>query len=172
MKTLICSFFGHRKININNNLNQKIYLCIENLIVNYNVKMFLFGSKSDFNDYCHFVVSGLKQKYSNIKRVCYTCKSEGCALESQRQEYETFYLRYVNKEVYLLTFEEEHEHKTKYTANKASYVKRNQAMIDDSDICVFYYNKNYVPSSKTKSGTKIAFEYAIKKKKCIINLFN
>ncbi len=77
----------------------------------------------------------------------------------------------MNKKVYLLGFEEEFEHKTKYEAGKASYVERNQAMIDDSDFCAFYYNKNYLPSTKTNSGTKIACEYAIRKKKNVINLF-
>ena len=68
-------------------------------------------------------------------------------------------------------FEEEFEHKTKYEAGKASYIKRNQAMIDDSDFCVFYYNEDYTPSTKTNSGTKIAYKYAIKMKKKVINLF-
>ncbi len=64
------------------------------------------------------------------------------------------------------------KHKTKYDAGRASYVERNQAMINDSDFCIFYYNKNYIPKTKTKSGTKIAYEYALRKKKNIINLFN
>ena len=78
----------------------------------------------------------------------------------------------MNKEEYLLGFEEEFEHKTKYEAGRASYVERNQAMIDDSDFCVFYYDKNYTPLTQTNSGTKIAYLYAIKKKKIVINLFD
>ena len=57
-------------------------------------------------------------------------------------------------------------------------------MIDNSNYCIFYYNENYIPILKRQaknhalspigrnSGTKIAYEYAIKKKKLIINLFN
>ena len=38
---------------------------------------------------------------------------------------------------------------------------------------IFYFNKNYIPTpSNRKSGTKIAFAYAQKKKKQIINLYN
>ncbi len=166
-----CSFFGHRKIELTNSLKQRVKDCIEDLIINYNVQTFLFGSKSDFNDLCHFVVSELKEKYPNIKRICYTCKSEGCTLESERQELEKIYSWYLNQEIHLLGFEEEFEHKTKYTAGRASYIERNQAMITDSDYCVFYYNKNYIPPTKTNSGTKIAYEYATKNNKNVINLF-
>ncbi|MBQ9118291.1 MAG: DUF1273 family protein [Clostridia bacterium] len=166
-----CSFFGHRKIDTNNNLKQSVKDCIEDLIINRNVQTFLFGSRSDFNDLCHLVVSELKEKYSNIKRMCYTCKSEGCTLEIDRQEREKIYSRFLNKEVHLLGFEEEFEHETKYVAGRASYIERNQAMINDSDFCVFYYDENYVPLTKTNSGTKIAYEYAVREKKNVINLF-
>ena len=70
-----------------------------------------------------------------------------------------------------------------WSAGKASYVERNQDMINASDYCVFYYNENYVPElkrppkhnmllpSRRTSGTKIAYEYALKKKKEIINIY-
>ena len=166
-----CSFFGHRKIKLTSELKQRVENYIEDLIVNNGVQTFLFGSKSAFNDLCHQIVSQLKEKYPNIKRVCYTCKSESCTLESERQELEKVYSRLLNQDIHLLGFEEEFEHNTKYTAGKASYIERNQAMIDDSDFCVFYYNNEYVPSTKTNSGTKIAYEYAKRKKKSVINLF-
>ena len=67
-------------------------------------------------------------------------------------------------------------------AGKAAYAERNQAMICESDICVFYYNENYQPERRKeskrsigtyqpKSGTKIAYDYAVKQKKKIINLY-
>ena len=77
MKNLTCSFFGHRKIDITENLKQNVKHVVENLIVNHNVTTFLFGSRSEF------------------------CK--------------------------------------------ASYVERNQAMINNSNYCVFYYDENYQP---------------------------
>ena len=60
------------------------------------------------------------------------------------------------------------------SAGKASYLERNEALIDISDFCVFYYNPDYQPlrrkgSKKVffdyqpKSGTRLAFEYANKK---------
>ena len=87
----------------------------------------------------------------------------------------------------------------KYTSGKASYVERNQAMIDNSDYCIFYvernqamidnsdycifyYNENYKPKPRKqskqdinyyqlKSGTALTYKYAKQKKKKIINIF-
>ncbi|MBQ8443844.1 MAG: hypothetical protein IJX25_00625 [Clostridia bacterium] len=54
-------------------------------------------------------------------------------------------------------------------------------MIDDSEYCLFYYDEDYQPekrkSSKRsvlyyqpKSGTRLAYEYAKRKKKKVINI--
>ncbi len=55
-------------------------------------------------------------------------------------------------------------------------------MIDNSDVCVFYYNKNYLPPKRKQairsvielqpqSGTAIAYSYAYQKRKQILNLY-
>ncbi len=88
-------------------------------------------------------------------------------------------------EEYLLELYEERYFPVKIKgAGKYSYVERNYEMIDKANYCVFYYNKDYMPAlkrqdkynmllrSRRKSGTKVAYEYAIKKKKTIINLYN
>lgn len=85
------------------------------------------------------------------------------------------------REVHMFCFDEEYDHPTKYTSGKASYVERNQAMINDSDYCIFYYDKNYQPGMRKyskrsigyyqpKSGTALAYAYARQKKKIIINV--
>jgi len=61
-------------------------------------------------------------------------------------------------------------------AGRASYVKRNQAMINASEYCIFYYNLDCHAKHQTKSGTRIAFELADQKRKKgkdiqIINLY-
>ena len=176
-----CSFFGHRKINITEELKQKVKEIIENLIIHHNVTIFLFGSRSDFNWLCHLVVTELKVKYPSIKRIAYTCKSEICILESEKQKWENIYSRFYGYEVCLLGVEEEFEYKTKYISGRASYVERNQAMINASDYCVFYYDKNYQPEMRKhskrsigyyqpKSGTSLAYNYAKQKKKGLINV--
>lgn len=165
----VCSFFGHRKIDITKELKEKIKNTIEYLIINYNVKVFMFGSKSEFNDVCHLIVDLLKVKYPFIKRIAYTCKSEGCIFESERKKWEEIYEKTLKNKELILCVDEEFEFESKFTSGKASYIKRNQAMIDDSDFCVFYYDNTYMVY-KANSGTKIAYEYALKKNKKIINL--
>lgn len=177
----ICSFFAHRKIVITEELKEKVKRVSEDLIVNHNGLTFLFGSRSDFDYLCHLVVTELKEKYPNIKRLSYTCRSETCTLESERAHWEEVYSYFRKEKVTLLGVEEEIEHKTKYTSSRVSYVERNQAMINDSDYCIFYYDENYQPEMrkrskrcigcyKPKSGTALAYTYAKQKKKQIINI--
>ena len=176
-----CCFIGHRTIKNIDSVKQKLFVVIENLIVNDNVDTFLFGSKSDFDYICHLIVTELKEKYANIKRIAYTCKSESCVIESERKKWEKIHSYIEKRDVHLLGVEEEYEHRTKYVAGKASYIERNQALINDSDFCVFYYDPTYLPSRRKfskknigdyqpNSGTKLAFEYANKKNKTIINI--
>ena len=66
-------------------------------------------------------------------------------------------------------------------AGKASYVERNQEMINHSKFCVVCYDENYLSprrrNSKSdltdyqpKSGTKVAYDYVMKKGKTTINV--
>ena len=164
-----CCFVGHRKIEITDELGKRVCDYIENLIVNENVKVFLFGSRSQFDDLCYDIVSNLKERYSDIKRVYI------------RSQYELIDESY---EKYLLGFYEETYFPERCKgAGKISHVVRNQAMIDDSDICLFYYDENYTPPQRKwsrrdlfayqpKSGTALAYKYARQKKKTIYNIFD
>ncbi len=149
-------FFGHRHIEETEELKNNLYYVIENLIIEKNVNTFLFGSKSAFDNLCHEIVTELKdQKYPDIKRIFI------------RAEYP-----YINEdyERYLLQFyEDSYYPETLLGANRAVYVKRNYLMIDKSKYCVIFYNENFAPT-KRKSGTKIALDYALKKKKEIIHI--
>ena len=132
----------------------------------------MFGSKSEFNSLCHAVVSEIKETYPDIQRRAYTCRNETCILENERACWEKIYTSFEKYHISVFCVEEEVEYKTKWTSGKAQYVERNQAMIDDSDFCIFYYNRNYLTQTKTKSGTKIAYEYALRKNKKVINFFD
>ena len=68
-------------------------------------------------------------------------------------------------------------------AGKSSYVERNCEMINKSKFCIIYFDKNYLPPRRRKknsdlidyqpkSGTKIAYDYALKKQRKIINMSN
>ena len=163
-----CCFFGHRKVPNAVEIKNKVYKEVENLIANKDVCIFLFGSKSEFDDLCHEVVTELKGKYPHIKRVYVRL-----AFQHIPDWYEDSLLKH-----YEDTYFPEHMKK----AGKASYVERNQEMINKSDFCVVYYDENYAPPRRKnsrrdltdyqpKSGTAVAYEYAIRKKRKIINVF-
>ena len=177
----IC-FIGHRNVELDDDKVEKLKTIIENLIIKDNAQIFLFGSRSDFDYICHKIVTELKEKYPQIQRRCYTCRSETCTLEIEREHWEKVYSYFRKREVHLLGVEKEVEFKNKWTAGKASYVERNQAMLNDSDLCIFYFDENYQPqehkyskrcftSYQSKSGTALAYNYAKQKKKEIINVF-
>jgi uncharacterized phage-like protein YoqJ len=69
MKEKTCCFFGHRTINETEELKSKLKEVIEKLIIGENVDTFLFGSKSRFNSMCLEIVTEIKEKHPNIKRV-------------------------------------------------------------------------------------------------------
>lgn len=176
-----CCFIGHRKVEEVDAVRKRLKEVIENLICE-GVGVFAFGSKSEFNDLCYELVTELKEKYTSIARVNFTCAYEGFCLESEKEKTEETFRKVFKKDISLQAFEKEVEFKNKYTAGKASYVERNQAMIDFCDVCVFYYNKNYLPPMRKfskhdvglyqpKSGTELVYKYAKQKHKRIINLF-
>ena len=164
-----CCFFGHRKIDKTPELIDRLTKEIEVLITEKDVDVFYFGSKSQFDDLCHKVVTELKEKYPHIKRVYVRS-----AYQHIPDWYEDSLLQH-----YEDTYFPEHIEK----AGRASYVERNQEMINKSDFCVVYYDENYAPPRRRnsrrdltdyqpKSGTKVALDYAIKNGICINNVFS
>ncbi|MCM1306640.1 MAG: hypothetical protein NC037_03060 [Bacteroides sp.] len=158
---MIVAFIGHRKIAFSQNLKDKLYQIIENLIVNENADIFLFGSKSEFDTLCYKVVSELKNVYPHISRTYV------------RAEYEYIDKSYMD---YLLqSYEDTYFPQEVEGAGRLSYIKRNKIMIDKCSVLLVYFNETYQPKSKrgkTVSGTKTAVDYAKKKQKQIINLFD
>ena len=161
-------FIGHRKITVNDELKKELTDYIEFLIQNNNVQVFLFGSRSAFDDLCYEIVSTLKEKYPSINRVY---------VRSSYEFIDESYKKYL-----LEGYEETTYPKECVNSGKISYVRRNQAMIDQSDFCIFYYNENYLPPERKwarrdlfayqpKSGTAIAYKYANQKKKDIKNFY-
>ena len=147
MKDRTCCFIGHRDIKETEELKLKLVETIEKLITQNSVDTFLFGSKSRFNDLCYEIVSKIKEKYPQIKRIFV------------RAEYPDINEQYTN---YLLeafedTFYPEHIRKS----GKAAYIERNYEMINKSKFCIVYYDEQNAPITR-KSGTKIALDYAIK----------
>lgn len=170
MNENICCVFGHRKIDITNNLRIKLYNIIEELIVENKVDTFLLGSKSQFDDLCHQTISELKAFYPHIRRIY---------VRAQFPYINDNYMQFL-----LQNYEDTYYPESIIKAGRLAYVERNYEMINRSKYCIVYFDENYVPTtgrrkqsseltnSIPESGTKIAFDYALKKGKIIINLFN
>ena len=162
-----CCFFGHRKIKETEELKEAVYNAVENLIISKNVDTFYFGSKSAFDDFCHSIVTELKEKYPHIRRIYV------------RAEFPYIDDSYRNS--LLERYEDTYYPERMVDAGKAAYVERNYEMINNSKYCIVYYDESYAPPRRInsrrdltdyqpKSGTKVAYDYAIKKSD-VINVF-
>lgn len=175
-------FIGHRTVDNAEQVKTKLFDILSTLI-SKGFDTFLFGSKSEFDTLCWEAVTELQKQYPHIKRISYNAPHETAfTSKEERESCEKFFSQMVKHEVHYTDYEEAVRSKKSLNANKNAYIMRNQEMIDNSDVCVFYYNKDYLPpkrrtSSKflsdyqPKSGTAIAYAYAMQKKKIIINLY-
>ena len=76
MQVKTCCFIGHREVPDRSEVYNRTKKIIENLIVNENVKVFHFGSRSAFDDICHEIVTDFQEKYTDINRINYDRRSE------------------------------------------------------------------------------------------------
>ena len=159
MKT--CSFFGHRDTPQTEELKEKVSEMVERLIVEEGVATFLFGSRSKFDELCHIVVTELKEKYPHIQRVAYLCKHETACLAGAGTSLKQKIKDLTSRDVNVGEYEEIEKSDRVNSAGRASYVERNQLMIDASDIVVVHLNKG--KRGGKPSGTILAYDYAVNK---------
>ena len=163
----VCCFIGHRTINESDELEDKLYSVVKNLIEKEGVSIFLFGSKSQFDELCLEVVTNMKTIYPHIQRIYVRAE-----FPHINDDYKNYLLKRYDNTFYPATL---------FNAGRAVYIKRNEIMIDKSDILVMYYDENYLPKPqnnrenlftphRTASGTRHAYNYA--KKKNNISLIN
>ena len=133
----------------------ELYSLFEDFVLNKGVGIFLFGGFGNFDDFCHEVVTDLKEKYTFIKRV-YIC-----------EDYR-FVARPSKRPAWLKDedFEEFDYYAMRYTGFYQRIYFRNLEIIEHSDFCVFYVDEN-----RQNSGAGKALEYAKRKKKVLINVF-
>ena len=179
---MVVCFLGHRKITNAEQIKTRLIEIVSNLISN-GVDTFLFGSRSDFDILCWEVVTDLQEQFPHLKRISYNAHHETAfTSKEERESCEKFFSQMAKCEVHYADYEESVSSKKSINANKNAYIMRNQEMIDASDVCVFYFNKDYLPPKRKapnkflpdyqpKSGTAIAFAYAMQKKKHIINIY-
>ena len=167
MNHSVC-FIGHRKINDTPDLRERVQGILVELIEGGTVT-FIFGDHSVFDSLCYELVTELKEKHPEIKRIHYRINYE------EPDEYTAQYLT--------AGYEESICPPGVGRAGRAGYTERNRAMIRESDICVFYYDTAYLPARRKhsrrdssdyqpSSGTALAFHYAQNLKKPVINCFD
>ena len=176
-----CCFIGHRTVKDGKKVQLRVRETIRFLVEERGVTRFLFGSRSRFDTICYDEVTALRKEYPQIKRIAFTCKSEYACKEEEKEGLERIASEVTKSEITLKAYEDAQRSPRLYEAGKASYVERNEDMINASDFCVFYYDDAYLPPLRKqskdgslyqpKSGTAVAYDYAIKKKKKIINCF-
>lgn len=174
-----CCFIGHRNVKATEELIKRIDNCLQSLIDD-GVRVFLFGSRSQFDTLCHERVTKMQENYSDIKRIAYTCKSEYAVKKSEKDKLEQSIGELTKREIKLKDYDGEERSERLERAGKASYVERNEDMINASDYCVFYYDPYYLPPKRKErkggseyqpsSGTSLAFDFANQRKRAGENL--
>lgn len=155
-----CCFIGHRDAAPTPDLITAVRASARALITIFDTDTFLFGSASGFDRICLSVVTDLKEEYPHIRRVYV------------RAEYPDISEEY--REYLLQSYDDTFFPEELRSAGRARYVERNRIMIDWADSCVFYYRGESTVADragrKRKSGTALAWDYAVKRKKDIYNV--
>lgn len=103
------------------------------------------------------------------------CRSEYVCMKEEKEERERIAREVTKRDIKYKDYDGAMMSDRLWSAGKASYMERNQDMINASDYCVFYYNPQYLPPRlkyskrsvgdyQPKSGTRLAFDYANQRK--------
>lgn len=147
----VCSCFGHYKVEITCGLRARTEKEIGKAIAD-GVRIFLFGGRSDFDDLVYDIVTEKKAQYPQlgIKRIfCFPLDSQlrKPPVWFRKKEYEGYDCPCKEFDWW-------------YT----SIYYRNRAMIDQSDLVLFYAEE------REHSGAYKAYRYAVKAHKKLIDL--
>ena len=153
MEEKICSFFGHREVHITDRIYSMTAAEIVKAI-NLGYNTFYFGGYGAFDDLCYEIVTKIKNENPHLEiRRTYCVSQERYLRKNVR-----YFKREKYDEVIYLT--------PVFSGWYKSIYFRNCAMIDRSDLVVFY------AENKENSGAYKAYKYAKKQKgKQIINLW-
>ena len=154
------TIIGHRDVDDTPELRGAIRIVLENILKSHHAVDILFGSGSGFDRVCLSVAAELVEKYPETRRVYV------------RAEYPDISEGY--REYLLQSYDDTFFPEELRSAGRARYVERNRIMIDWADSCVFYYRGESTVADragrKRKSGTALAWDYAVKRKKDIYNV--
>ena len=127
------------------------------------IDTFLFGSRSNFDELCHIVVTELKEKYPNIQRIVYLCKHETGCLVGEGAKMKQQIKQLTGRDVYVSEYEDIRKSDRMNSAGRATHVERNYWMIDDSCFVIIYCESaKIIPKP---SGTLLPYNYSRQKGK-------
>ena len=140
---------------------------VERLIVEERVDTFLFGSRSNFDELCYIVVTGLKEKYLHIQRIAYLRKHETACLVGAGVKMKQQIKQLTGRDVYVPEYEDIKRSDRVDSAGRASYVECNCLMIKDCNFVVVHLAEE---RNGGKSGTRLAYKYSLRQKKSMITV--
>lgn len=152
------SFIGHREI-LDNNLRQVLKTIVEEKIQE-GYLFFTMGTHGKFDEMALSVCRELRKTYLNIKiEVVITSLNKIKKIVDHDEIYgDEVYNPYDDVETVMYNIEETHF--------KRQIIESNQKMIDGCDLLIAYVNEK-----KSYGGAKLAYMYAKKNGKKIINLY-
>ena len=142
----VCSFFGHRFVLEKEEVKEQLKSLAQRLIKEEDVDVFYLGEQGDFEIIAAEVLNELKPTYPFIQRIEVICFAEQLQRNGKIKSDGFEYLDELDR-----------------CKRKARIIKRNQWVVDNSDILVFYVNTPY-------GGAYQSYLYAKKKNKDMINL--
>ena len=153
MENKICSVFGHREVEITEELSGKTE-CEILKAINFGCRNFYFGGFGDFDDLCYKIVTKIKEEKSEFEIKRFYCVTQERYLRKKSR-----YFKPENyDEIIFLVPSFEGWYKSIYF--------RNCAMIDESDFVLFYAEE------RENSGAFKAYKYAKKQKgKTVVNIY-
>lgn len=119
---MIVCFIGHRTVADTKKIKTKLINVVLTLIEK-GADTFLFGSRSEFNSLCWEVVTELKEKCPNIKRVCYNAPHETAFISKEEREgCERLFSQITKREVHFAGYEQKVNSQKALNANRNAYI--------------------------------------------------
>lgn len=139
---MVCSFFGHR--DAPTEIRDKLQEILVELIENHGADIFYIGNNGNFDAMARSILAKLKLIYPNIEFTVVLAYLP--TKREHKAEYETIYPEGLEN-----------------TPPKFAILKRNEWLVENSDIVITYVNRSWGGASRFK-------RLAEKKGKTVINL--
>ena len=142
MGNKICSLFGHRDFGRNESVKEMLKLEIVNAIKNYGVNTFYLGGKGMFDEFCAEIIKEVKSEYK-IKSFLILAYLNVKMDEFDKRKIEELYDGTIFPPIEKVPL-------------KFAISKRNQWMVSQSSICLFYLDYTW-------GGAYSTYKFAISK---------